>query len=104
MSDKDTGSLRAEVQVNLDELKRKACAALLAGEELTCSVSNRAHIAANSPPVTLALIARIRELEQGYGDLLGEVEERSDNPAWYAEHAELLAKGAVLFVPVPTEE
>jgi hypothetical protein len=30
---------------------------------IMCSVSDRAHIAANSPPVTLALIERIRVLE-----------------------------------------
>jgi hypothetical protein len=78
--------------VDLDDLERKARAAesdewqwrpangdilegkhnaqiVLAGEDLTCSVSDRAHIAAASPPVVLALIARIRELETAARDV-----------------------------------
>lgn len=74
------------VKIDLDKLERKARDAesdewqwrpansdilegrhqgqvVLAGEDLMCSVSDRAHIAAASPPVVLALIARIRELE-----------------------------------------
>jgi hypothetical protein len=48
------------------------------------------------PAETLALIARIRELESAFGELLAEVEERSENPAWYAEQNELLNRGTVL--------
>lgn len=53
------------------------------------------HIAANDPSTTLALIARIRELERGYGSLVAECEERTENPEgdYYAEHRELLKKG-----------
>lgn len=39
--------------------------------EIIASVPNKAHIAANSPPVTLALIARIRELESLADELAG---------------------------------
>lgn len=75
------------MKLDLDDLERKADAALqtwwLRGRDTTMVVGNDSdggprhgsaglhlgpanvdHIAANSPPVTLALIARIRELEQ----------------------------------------
>lgn len=77
-------------KINLDDLERKAIAATqdewrwrlsdenevlegahdgqvvlaAATDDLVCSVSDRAHIAANSPPVTLALIARVVGLER----------------------------------------
>jgi hypothetical protein len=56
------------------------------------------HIAANSPQVTLALVARIRELEGALGGLVAECEERTENPEgdYYAEQREILAKGSVL--------
>lgn len=50
------------------------------------------HIAANSPPVTLALIARIRQLETAFGEAL-------DGNTWpdrSVRHRALLAKGTVL--------
>lgn len=114
-------------QVDLDELERKARAAeqdewqwrpasddvlegvhqgqvVLAGEELLCSVSDRAHIAANGPPVTLALIARIRELEAALRAAAGgigvsaptsESEARADAELSDRCH-EILEKGVVL--------
>ncbi len=47
--------------------------------------------------VTLALIARIRDLEAGLGGLVAECEERTENPEgdYYAEQRELLEKGVV---------
>lgn len=64
---------------------------VLAGEDLLCSVSDRAHIAANSPPVTLALIARIRELEAGWRQLL-----KLSDAEWSPTIRALLEKGVAL--------
>jgi hypothetical protein len=50
------------------------------------------HIAANSPPVTLALIARIRELEAFARGLMHDHVRNVDETAMHA----LLEKGAVL--------
>lgn len=50
---------------------------------LVASNRDRAHIAANSPPVTLALIARIRELEAGAARATGRIR---DLEAAYAIH------------------
>lgn len=63
-----------------------------------CSPGDAQHIAANSPPVTLALIARIRELEAALGELVAECEERTENPGgdYYADPREILEKGAVM--------
>jgi hypothetical protein len=61
--------------------------------EIVVSWSNKAFIAANSPPVTLALIARIRELEAA---LFG-ASAYADEPDRFAERfAPLLARGTVL--------
>jgi hypothetical protein len=83
------------MKLDLDDLERKAHAAtpdewqwrpandeilegkhagqlVLAGEELICAVADRAHIAANSPPVTLALIAYIRKLEGAAHEVVDE--------------------------------
>lgn len=48
--------------------------------------------------VTLALIARIRELEIALGELVAECEERTENPDgdFYSEPRDLLEKGVVL--------
>lgn len=56
------------------------------------------HIAANSPDVTLVLIARIRELVYALAELTSECEERSENQGgdWYGGQRELIAKGCVL--------
>lgn len=60
------------MKIDLDDLERKASAAVSANprwytetrlDELNIRPVLAAHIAANSPPVTLALVARIRELE-----------------------------------------
>lgn len=98
--------------IDLDELERKAHAAesdewqwrpangdilegkhnaqiVLAGDDLICSASDREHIAANSPPVTLALIARIRELE-------GAIIEMLDDALSQEQLHELLAKGVTI--------
>ncbi len=67
---------------------------------ITCSVSNRAHIAAASPPVVLALTARIRELEAEVHALrLAEIPERNQDAVWESEVArltELVGEGVVL--------
>lgn len=100
------------MKIDLDELERKARAGLstwwIAGRDtrlviseggrtgsagLHLGPSNVDHIAANGPPVTLALIARIRELEAFAYRLLREHErEPVDEAALQA----LLGKGAVL--------
>ncbi len=59
--------------------------------------TNAEHIAANSPPVTLALIARIRELESGLRDAIACHEGVREQPVgrsapWHA----LIEKGVVL--------
>lgn len=51
------------MKINLEELERKACAASDITPWWTDRMPHAEHIQANSPPVTLALIARIRELE-----------------------------------------
>jgi hypothetical protein len=59
------------------------------------ALADAAHIAANSPPVTLALIARIRELESAYGQIVDDhVRNESDADALAMQA--LLDKGAVL--------
>lgn len=63
---------------------------------LVASNRDRAHIAANSPPVTLALVARIRELEGLCGDVLGMLRSTGDYPLITGEIRALLEKGAVL--------
>jgi hypothetical protein len=61
--------------------------------------ANAKHIAANSPPVTLAPIARIRELEEAVDDALNSgiylafTDDGIERRAWLRE---LLEKGAVL--------
>jgi hypothetical protein len=98
------------VALDLDELERKARAVVNTRTEFELAqwksnatdtrrwnaeqrIASAQHIAANSPPVTLALIARIRELEsrlarvtRGHGD-------------FYGETRRLLEKGAVCAVP-----
>jgi len=59
------------------------------------------HIAANNPPVTLALIARIRELEMALADALYWLKPGLDHRATEMEEestrmSAILAKGAVL--------
>jgi hypothetical protein len=66
---------------------------------LCASSSDRAHIAAASPPVALALIARIRELESEVDRAAGLLEASSDRAArkvWAAGLRESVAKGVVL--------
>jgi len=65
---------------------------------LIVSTSNAAHIAANSPPVTLALTERIRRLEAALGSAIGELE---DTGGEYArgvtgELASILEEGVVV--------
>jgi hypothetical protein len=60
-------------------------------------IANAQHIASNSPPVTLALIARIRELENAAKELLDIVDEHAWGFTVARERtAALLEKGAVL--------
>lgn len=59
--------------------------------------ADRAHIAANGPLVTLALIARIRELEAGLAELVDELVQGSEDPDGdYGDARALVAKGVVL--------
>lgn len=63
------------------------------------NAANAAHIAANSPPVTLALIARIRELEAEVdraADLLEAGSDRGARRSWAAGLRESVEKGVVL--------
>jgi hypothetical protein len=68
------------------------------GAAIVVSVSDKQHIAANSPPVTLALIARIHELETGLLraiEFIESIRSRTGRPRpdpWRV----LLEKGAVL--------
>jgi len=68
------------------------------GSMWSTAFDDTAHIAANSPDVTLALIARIRELEHALAELTAECEERAESKHgdWYGSQRELLAKGCVL--------
>ena len=62
-------------------------------------IANGDHIAANSPPVTLALIARIRELEEAGRALEGYARASADDDHKLAEFyaaVAILEKGAVL--------
>ena len=113
-------------KIDLDELERKARAATpgpwcwihgdfadtlkrLGDQEVVLRIPdddrsiyphprNCSYLVRSSPDVVLALIARIRELERGYGGLVAECEERTENPEgdYYSEHRELLARGVVL--------
>lgn len=63
--------------IDLDDLERKASAALAARAiqpkgvvTHECAEASWAHQVATEPPVTLALIARIRELEGGLEDAI----------------------------------
>lgn len=62
---------------------------------IVASTTDRAYIAAASPPVVLALIARIRELEATLTELVDVVEDEYGSGLTAKERA-LLAKGAVL--------
>lgn len=83
-------------KVDLDELERKARGALDTTSNMGARIAE--HVIATTPAVTLALIARIRELEAALGDLVAECEERTENPDgdFYAEPRELLEKGVAL--------
>lgn len=95
-------------KVDLDTLEHKARQAKPPAMDVWYSVrrlsddldshEDAVHVEANSPDVTLALIARIKELEAGYDSLVAECVERTENPEgdWYSEHQELLDKGTVL--------
>lgn len=54
------------------------------------------HIAANDPTTTLALIARIRELEKALRDLVSECQSCSEEPDDYADLSALIKKGVLL--------
>lgn len=95
-------------KIDLDELERKARAAdpaLWSGLRADAfnvdrwaddrSVANAQHIALNSPPVTLALIARIRELENALFDWGDARTSGGTGPSPLSLIA-LLEKGAVL--------
>lgn len=107
-------------KLNLDDLERKARAADDAVEipwwspdsahldHAGVSAADREHIAANSPPVTLTLIARIRDFEEILPRVADEIEawvqsesqydDYTCDPGWkLAEQVRaLLAKGVVL--------
>jgi hypothetical protein len=83
------------------EGKHTAQLVLAAGgdDDLICSISDRAHIAANSPPVTLALIARVRELELALHAAADVVRDRGVEPwgnGYSDEWRRIAQKGAVL--------
>lgn len=69
---------------------------VLGAEDVICSVSDRAHIEANSPPVTLALIARIRRLEHAMTAVVLAHRELGVGPVTADLLAKLLEEGAVL--------
>lgn len=88
------------MKIDLDELERKAKTAAASSDdwarrpanELLRADGDRAHIAANSPPVTLALIARLRELEEA-------LRSATVTPWYHRQREDLLTvleKGAVL--------
>lgn len=82
------GSRCAVKLVDLDELERKARGALDTTSNMGARIAE--HVLAHTPPVTLALIARIRELE-------GALEESARHTGDLGiEHRALLEKGAVL--------
>jgi hypothetical protein len=62
------------------------------------SMQTAEHIAANSPPVTLALIARIRELEALAADLIEEIalDQPGSRRHELDDERSMLAKGVVL--------
>lgn len=75
-------------KIDLDELERKMRA-----------IIDRAHSTTADGPVTLALIARIRELEAEVARAAGLLEASSDRGArkvWAAGLRESIAKGVVL--------
>jgi len=66
---------------------------------LVASIRDREHIAANSPPVTLALVARIRELEASVMRAVSCLQAGSDKGArrlWAQGLIEDLEKGTVM--------
>ena len=79
------------MKIDLEELERIASAA----PERAWYEAAVKHIAVNSPPVTLALIARIRELEAALFDCGDAFNGRAAQPSaqWLIA---LLEKGAVL--------
>lgn len=81
------------MKIDLDEL----WVAAQAGSNLSSGLGVP-HLVKVKPEVLAALIARIRELEATLGGLVGECEERTENPGgdFYAEQREILAKGVVL--------
>jgi hypothetical protein len=100
--------------IDLDELERKARAVIsgLSCHELRLwhatygsdvrrwrdgqLQSAAKHIAANDPTTTLALIARIRELEAGLTELVDDLVQSSEDPDGdYGDVRALVAKGAV---------
>ncbi len=68
------------------------------GPVVVASEAVKAHIAAASPPVVVALCERIEELEAMVSEALAAHDERSDEPAanWEKRLREMLAKGAAL--------
>lgn len=84
------------MKLDLDELARKARAATQEGPSDAESIANAEHIAANSPPVTLALIARIRELERILGETLADVGPSFADDPLYGRIEDALEKGALL--------
>jgi len=113
------------MKIDLDELERKARAAtpgiwyqyesLVCGpnganmdiadcalgsepddaEEWSAALADAAHIAANNPPVTLALVARIRELEDLGRDYARDLD-TDEFPRAAAAVREILERGAVV--------
>lgn len=97
-------------KIDLDALERKARAEMearagapksLEGVPLiTDEVANAAwdHAFANNPPVTLALVSRIRELESSLSSLTEVYRPIDAEPQWQREDTAraLLAKGCVL--------
>jgi hypothetical protein len=95
-------------RINLDELVLLARVATALGsrwytaerlDQLDIRPGYAEHIAANSPQVTLTLVARIRELEAAVQRAVGYLQAGSDKAArreWAAGLLEDLAKGAVL--------
>jgi hypothetical protein len=79
-------------KIDLDELERKAREAIIWDKGAVAAAFRRA----NSPPVTLALIARIRELESAVRESAEEFLRNSEYPPEVADLYALLEKGAVL--------
>ena len=95
-------------RIDLDELERKARAAIAAEEAAPrqidgarmitddVAITSWDHQQASKPPVTLALITRIRELETALGDALDRMTFEQHNEPGILRVEALLEKGALL--------